>query len=166
EALRNVNAKLIEVQEKERRHIARELHDDINQRIAMLAIELQQLERNRALKPRLQHKILKLFNQAVELSSSVQALSHELHSSTLEHIGIVAAARSFCREFALRHKVHIEFSAGDVPNIVPRDIALGLYRALQEALHNAVKHSGVAKFEVDVSGRAGELELQVRDAGI
>lgn len=165
-ALRSVNANLVEAQEKERKRVARELHDDINQRIAMLAIELQQLEQNQTLGTSVRRKVARMFSQAIELSSAVQALSHQLHSSTLEHVGIAAAARSFCRTFAQNQKVKVEFTSKDVPANVQRDLALALYRALQEALHNAAKHSKVKRFEVAIYGKSGEIALEVRDQGV
>lgn len=165
DALRDINLKLIEAQERERRHIARELHDDINQRLAMLAIEIQQLDASQTVTPSFRARLTKLFNHAVEVSTAVQALSHELHSSSLEHIGIVAAAKSFCREFAHRQKVKVEFNNEDLPVAVPSEVELALYRTLQEGLHNAAKHSGVAKFYVDLHAKNGAIELQIRDSG-
>jgi PAS domain S-box-containing protein len=165
-ALRGINVKLIEAQEQERKRVARELHDDINQRIAMLAIELQQLEQIPSQQPRTARKLGKLFKQAVGLSSAVQALSHQLHSSSLEHVGIVVAARSFCREFSRHQKVKVDFTSRGVPDAISREVSLALYRTLQEALHNAAKHSGVAKFDVELRGERGQIELQVRDSGV
>ena len=161
EALSEMSRKLIESQEEERARIGRELHDDINQRLAMLAVELEQLEENPSeIRPRLQE----LRKQTVEISNDVQALSHELHSSKLEYLGVVAGIRSWCREFAERQRIQIDFSE-DVSNVVPFDIGLALFRVLQEALHNAIKHSGVKRLKVQMLERSSEVHLIVSDSG-
>jgi len=166
EVLRNVSRKLIEAQEKERKRIARELHDDINQRLAMLAIELQQLDSSPIFQTRRHERIERLLKRTTEISSDLQALSHELHSVTLEHLGLAAAMRSFCNDLARHQKVKVDFTERNLPGPVPPDIALALLRVLQEGVHNAVKHSGVRKFQVELVGRPGEIQLTVRDFGV
>jgi len=166
EALRTVSGKLIEAQEKERKRIARELHDDINQRLAMLAIEIQQLkEIPRLSAVQIRQRTEELFKRTTEISSDIQLLSHDLHSSSLEYLGLVPAMRGFCAEFAKRQKVEVDFTHSHVPSSLPPDIALGLFRVLQEALHNAVKHSGVGRFEARLVGIPGEIQLTIRDSG-
>jgi len=166
EALRGVSAKLIEGQEKERKRIARELHDDINQRLAMLAIEIQQLkDAPRLSAARIRERTEDLFKRTTEISSDVQLLSHRLHSSSLEYLGLVPAMRGFCGEFAKHQKVEVDFAYSDAPTSFPPDVALGLFRVLQEALHNAVKHSGVRRFEARLRGVPGEIQLTIRDSG-
>ena len=166
EALHTVSGKLIEAQEKERRRIARELHDDINQRLAMLAIDLQQLnDIPRLSVVQLRERAGELFKRTTEISSDIQLLSHRLHSSSLEYLGLVPAAEGFCREFAKHQKVKIDFVQSNVPSHLPSEVALGLFRVLQEALRNAVKHSGVRKFEVGLLGVSGGIQLKVRDSG-
>jgi len=166
EVLRNVSRKLIEAQEKERKRIARELHDDINQRLAMLAIELQQLDSSPIFQTRRHERIGRLLKRTTEISSDLQALSHELHSVTLEHLGLAAAMRSFCNDLARHQKAKVEFTDRDLPAVFPPDVALALLRVLQEGVHNAVKHSGVRKFQVELLGRAGEVQLTIRDFGV
>jgi PAS domain S-box-containing protein len=165
EALRTVSGKLIEAQEKERKRIARELHDNINQRLALLSIQLQQLQ-DAPRGARLRKRIEELFTHTTRISSDVQALSHRLHSASLDHLGLVPAIKVFCDELAQHRKVDIAFVHSSVPTSVPPDVALGLFRVLQEALHNAVKHSKVRNFEVQLMGRPGEIELKVRDSGV
>jgi PAS domain S-box-containing protein len=165
EVLRNVSRKLIEAQEKERKRIARELHDDINQRLAMLAIELQQLDSSPIFQTRRHERIERLLKRTTEISSDLQALSHELHSVTLEHLGLAAAMRSFCNDLARHQKVKVDFTERNFPGSVPPDIALALLRVLQEGVHNAVKHSGVRKFQVELVGGPREIQLTVRDFG-
>ena len=93
-------------------------------------------------------------------------MSHRLHSSKLQLLGIVAAARSFCQELSEQHKVEIDFTHADIPPTVSDEISLCLFRVLQEALHNAVKHSGVRHFEVELRGASDGIHLTVHDAGL
>ena len=167
EVLGGIARKLIEAQEQERSRIARDLHDDVSQRIALVAFELQQIQKNppdSAAKLRSQAR--KLHKQLVEVSSNVQTMSHELHSSKLEYLGIVGAARSFCKEFSERQKLEIEFKSHDVPRSLPSELSLTLFRVLQEGLHNAAKHSGVRHFRVEMWGTSQEINLTVRDLGV
>lgn len=161
EALSSMSGKLIESQEQERMRIGRELHDDINQRLAMLAIGLEQLQNN-PLKVR--SHLQELREETIAISSAVQALSHELHSSKLEYLGVVSGMESWCKEFAERQKMQIDFRS-DVSGPLPFEIGLALFRVLQEALHNAVKHSGVKRVEVQVAEQSNEVHLLVRDSG-
>ena len=163
QALAEMTRKLIESQEQERARIGRELHDDINQRLAMLAVELDQLKDNPS---EVQSRVEELLKQTTELSNDVQALSHELHSSKLEYLGIAAAMRSFCKEFGERQRVEIDFQCHDLPSHVPQEISLCLIRVLQEALHNSVKHSGVRHLEVRLRGTPGQIDLAVTDLGV
>ena len=161
EALSGMTRKLIESQEQERRRIGRELHDDINQRLAMLAIELEQLESDPS---DVQSRVQELRKQMGELSNDVQALSHELHSSKLEYLGVVSGIKSWCKEFGERQKMEIDFKS-DVSSVLPFDIGIGLFRVLQESLHNAVKHSGVKRIEVELREASNEIHLIVSDLG-
>lgn len=160
-ALLGMNRKLIEAQEQERARIGRELHDDVNQRLAMLAIELQQLERTPSAIP---GRVQDLLKQTTDLSSDVQALSHELHSSKLEYLGVVAGIRSWCNEFSERQRMEVDFRS-DVHTPLPSDIGLCLFRILQEGLHNAVKHSGVKSVEVKIAESSSEVQLTIHDSG-
>jgi signal transduction histidine kinase len=153
--------KLIEAQEQERARIARELHDDINQRLALLAVELGQLQDHPS---DLHSRARELQKAMAEISDDVQGLSHELHPSKLEYLGVVAGIKSFCKDFGKRQKMEIQFS-GDVRSALPEEIGLTLLRVLQEALHNAVKHSGVRKVSVQLGEDSGEIRLVVNDAG-
>lgn len=165
-AVATVSGRLIEAQEQERSRLARELHDDINQRLALLAIQLEQLRLNPP-NPRkeLARRIDDLQQTALEISRDVQALSHELHSSKLDFLGLVPAFSSFCREFSQQKKVAVHFTHTDIPHSVPRDISLCLFRVLQEASHNVVKHSGAERFDVELRGAPDRACLTIRDAG-
>jgi PAS domain S-box-containing protein len=161
EALSGVNRRLIEAQEQERMRIGRELHDDINQRLAMLAVELEQLQQNPS---EVQSRLRKLLEETSEISSDVEALSHELHSSKLQYLGVVAGIRSWCREFGERQNMEIDFRS-DVASVLPLEIGVCLFRVLQEALHNVVKHSGVKRVEVRLTEQSNQVHLMVSDSG-
>jgi PAS domain S-box-containing protein len=164
-ALANVSRKLIEAQEQERIRIGRELHDDIGQRLALVAVELQQLHENSAILPDVRSRMGELQKQISEIATDIQSLSHELHSAKLQYLGIAAAMRGFCREFVEQQKVEIDFKAHDLPSSLSPDISLCLFRVLQEALHNSAKHSGVRQFEVRLWGTSDEIHLTVKDSG-
>jgi signal transduction histidine kinase len=157
---------LIEAHEEERTHIARELHDDINQRIALVAVNLERLKQNLPAGVDTGGRIDEVCEQVSELGSDVQSLSHRLHSSKLDYLGLGAAAASFCRELSDHQKVEIDFRAVDVPKKLPREISLCLFRVLQEALQNAVKHSGSRQFKVWLGGASHEISLSVSDSGL
>jgi PAS domain S-box-containing protein len=166
EALASVSGRLIEAQEKERRRIARELHDDINQRLALLANELQALAKiSHDFPAQLHGKAEQLSRSVTEIATDIQALSHTLHSSKLEFLGIAAAMRGFCAEFGAQQKVQIDFGYINIPDSIPRETSLCLFRILQEGLMNAVRHSGVHHFDARLRGLHGEVELTVRDSG-
>jgi signal transduction histidine kinase len=166
EALSGMSQKLIEAQEQERTRIARDLHDDIAQRLALLAIELEQFRQGLPdSDSELRTGIGIIQKQAAQVSTDVQAMSHELHSSKLEYLGIVAAIKGFCKEFGEQQKVEIDFRSHDLPALLSPQISLCIFRVLQESLHNAAKHSGVAHFEVQLWGTSGEIHLTVNDLG-
>ena len=145
-ALSSARLRLIEAQEQERTRIARELHDDIGQRLALLTVELEQLQRRAAdLPAEIRDRLGELHQQTAEMTADLQSLSHELHSAKLEYLGIVAAMKGFCREFGEKQNVEIDFNTHDLPGPLPAEISLCLFRVLQEALHNSAKHSGVGK---------------------
>jgi signal transduction histidine kinase len=161
EALSGMTRKLIESQEQERSRIGRELHDDINQRLAMLVVELEQLKENPS---EVGIRVQELQKQVTDISNDIQALSHDLHSSKLEYLGAVAGMKSWCKEFGERHGMQID-SRHDVRSNLPTEIGLCLFRVLQEALHNAAKHSGVKRIEVQLHEQSGEIHLNVKDLG-
>jgi PAS domain S-box-containing protein len=167
EALSSVSRRLIEAHEEERTWIARELHDDINQQIAMLAVNLERLRRDLpAAAATVSQRLGEMGENVSELGSDVQALSHRLHSSKLEYLGIAAAASSFCKELSEKHEVEIDFHSEGLSKDLPQEIAVCLFRVLQEALQNAVKHSGSGHLEVSLVGASSAIELTVRDSGI
>lgn len=161
DALSGMTRKLIEAQEQERARIARELHDDVNQRLAMLAIALEQLKADPS---EIGIRVQELRKQVTDMSNDVQALSHDLHSSSLDYLGVVAGIKSWCREFGERQGIQIDYKHR-VKSTLPSEIGLCLFRVLQEALHNAAKHSGVKRIEVGLSERSGKIHLTIMDLG-
>jgi signal transduction histidine kinase len=161
EALASMSRNLIAAQERERTRIGRELHDDINQRLALLALELEELQKNPS---NVESRAEQLREQTTEISRDVQALSHELHSSKLEYLGVVRGMKGWCHEFAERQKMEIDFKT-DVVSTLSFEVGLCLFRVLQEAVHNSVKHSGVKRVEVQLMERANEVHLTVEDRG-
>jgi PAS domain S-box-containing protein len=152
EALARAKRKLVHVQEEERARIARELHDDIGQRLALLTIKLTGVSDE-------------LQTQASEIATDLQSLSHELHPSKIEVLGVVAGMRLFCREFANQHRIDIDFRAAEISRQLPSNISLSLFRVLQEALHNSAKHSGVQQCHVRLWDADGWIHLLVADPG-
>jgi PAS domain S-box-containing protein len=167
EALSMVSQKLIAAQEEERTRIARELHDDVGQRLVLLAALLDSLKNGRPVSAaELESQIGDLRKQVGDLANDVQAISHQLHSPKLEYLGLGTAAASFCREVSDRQSVEIDFHSENIPKELPREISLCLFRVLQEALQNAIKHSGSRQFQVSLTGGVNEIELTVHDWGI
>jgi PAS domain S-box-containing protein len=165
--LSELSQKLMDAQEKERAWIARELHDDVCQRMALLTIEMerlgQALPKNEA---GLRSRLNELSGRASELGKDIQVIAHRLHSSKLEYLGIVSAAGAFCREVSEQHHVKVAFTHEGVPEDLPKGVALVIFRVLQEALTNAVKHAGVSHFVVALRGGDGDIQLDVVDTGI
>ena len=166
EALSGMTRKLIEAQEQERTLIGRELHDDISQKVAMIAVNLQRLKDLPTFQKTASRQLDEICERLADLGSDIHALSHRLHSSKLEYLGLVAACKGFCGELSRQQNVEIDFHSQDVPKELPQEFALSLFRVLQEALQNAVKHSGVRRFEVSIAGAPNEIHLSVHDSGV
>ncbi len=167
ESLSNMSRRLIEAQEQERTYVARELHDDVNQRIALLALNLEILKQELpASAVGLNSRIREACDLVSELGSDIQALSHRLHSSKLGYLGLEAAAASFCKELSDHQKVEINFRSEGIPEKLPEEVSLCLFRVLQEALQNAAKHSGARHFEVALRRESNQIHLMVRDQGL
>ena len=167
EVLSTVSRRLIEAHEEERTWVARELHDDINQRLALVAVNLDLLKRELpASAGKAERHVIEVKEQIQELGNEVQALSHRLHSSKLEYLGLASAAASFCKEFSEHKSVHVDFHSDVLPKTLPQEISLCLFRVLQEALQNAGKHSGSTHFEVRLTSVPGEIHLAVSDSGV
>ncbi len=154
EALSSVSRRLIEAQETERARIARDLHDDIGQGLALLTVTLDQIKHLTSDSAGEARRCMdQLQRQISEMAAGVQALSHDLHPFKLQLLGVVAAMKSFCAELSELHRVEIDFNDQDVPRTMPPKISLCLFRVLQEALHNAVRYSGARHFAVTFVAR-------------
>ncbi len=165
EALSCMNRRVIEAEERERNRIAKDLHEDVGQRLALLAIGIEQLKNdhpNRTVE--LLDRMDSVWKQTLEILTDVKASAHELYSPRLEYLGVAAVMRIFCEEFGERKKVEIDFMSRGLPSLVQPDVSICLFRVLQEALHNGVKHSGVEKFRVQLWAD-DEIHLTVSDSG-
>jgi PAS domain S-box-containing protein len=166
ESLKNLTGRLIRAQEEERTRIARDLHDDFSQRLALQCIELEQLRKTlpeSEMEGRA--RLLAMLKGAKAMSSDLRSLSHQLHSSRLEFIGLLPALSGLCKEISEKYNIEVRFAGCELPVGIPKDIALCLFRVAQEALGNVVKHSEAAKGNVDLRLKANALNLYVTDNG-
>lgn len=152
-------------QEKERARLARELHDDLSQSLALLSIQLQTLARDAADPDLVRKEVSSLTQQLQRLSSDVHRISHELHPAKLNQLGLASALRGFCREISKTRGINVQFESRDVPRDLPGDVALCLYRIAQESLQNVAKHSGAGIVNVNLERLDGEICLVVSDNG-
>jgi len=165
-ALEKVSGRLIEAQERERSRIARDLHDDISQKLALLSIELEQANCSTdGLPAPTKERLEEIQRHCLEIADDVQSLSHRLHYSKLDYLGIVVAIRGFCNELAQHGQVSVDFRDVNVPEHLPKDVSLCLFRVVQEALHNALKYSGVQHYSVQLRATSAGVQLVVSDAG-
>ena len=158
-----LSRRLIAAQEEERRRIARELHDHLNQQLALLAIDLQQLSMS-APSDTLGVQLDELWRRTTEISTEVHALSHRLHPSKLEALGLVATIRGHCRDIS-RQGVVAHFAEGDAPRGISADVSLCLFRVVEEALSNVVRHSQANEAFVTLEEVNREIVLRVADGG-
>jgi len=163
-SLRESRGRLIDSQEQERRRIARELHDGVGQALALAEIELAQLsdEIDVPVKPRLQT----LVDQLAEISNVTREISHGLHPSHLEYLGLPGALSKLCRDAAQDRQLEVEFVQGEVPPQLDSEVSLSLYRVAQEALHNVTKYSRARRVEVCLRVKSGRLWMDVVDDGV
>jgi len=159
--------RLTEAQEEERTRIARELHDDIGQSLAILRIQLLRADQPVSDGAGRKHRsIQELCDDLKLIINKVSRLSHQLHSAELEYLGLAVAVRGHCREFSEQYKISVECSCEDIPENLDRDLALNLLRVVQEALHNAAKHSKATSIRVTLRGSGAHLSLLITDDGV
>jgi signal transduction histidine kinase len=157
---------LIKAQEKERSRLASELHDDFSQRLAVLALGLQNTAETPPDSPDTLKQTLDGFSQSVcELGDDLHSLSHRLHSSTLETLGLITGLRALCGEFGAKQGIEVDFTSEDIPRTVRPDVALCLFRIAQEGLQNLKKHSGTKKAQLSVRHMGDRLFLSLCDEG-
>ena len=167
EALKYLGSRLIAAQEDERKRVARELHDDLNQRMAVLSIELEQLSQKIEKPSSLRKRVHKLQLQAQEISTDIHRLSYRLHPSKLDHLGLAAAIKTLCDELSFMQsgKLKVHFHQSGLPADLPKDITLCLFRIAQEGLRNCVKHSGAELVQVMLTKTDLSIRLSVSDNG-
>ncbi len=160
---RGLVGRLIAAQEVERARIARELHDDLSQKVALLAMDINQITLSDV--PGVRGKATIMAERAAELGTDLHNLAHELHPAKLQILGLVQATEFLCRDFAGRHRLHIDFVHDRMSSNVPPEPALCLFRIVQEALQNVVKHSGARNAAVKLTGSNDSLQLEISDSG-
>ena len=164
--LRDVGARLVAAQESERARIARELHDDVAQRVALLTARLDSAVRTRPFSTSVARRTLvEASARLQEITSSIHLLSSELHPPKLTLLGLGATLKGLCAEVAASSGIRVQFTEDGIPAPVPADMALCFFRVMQEALQNAVKHSGGRRIEVRLRFDAPQLTLWVADDG-
>jgi signal transduction histidine kinase len=157
---------LITAQERKLANIARELHDDICQRLALLSLRIEKVAKGWANgQMQIGEQLQQIWQQCSDLTRDVQALSHELHPSVLDNLGLVSALQSLCREVTEQTDIRVEFTSRNIPSSLPREVSLSLFRLVQEALHNSVKYSRGNHSRVRLEGGPGRIELEVCDRG-
>jgi two-component system CheB/CheR fusion protein len=166
ERLRFLTAGLLSAHEEERGRISRELHDDFNQRLAMLAVELGALETGSGLSAQvIQSQLAALRARTEGISDDIRRTAHRLHPSVVDHLGLPSALRSLCRDFS-KDNLQVHYRQRSLPDSIPADIAISLYRVVQEALRNVERHSKASQAAVTLTGHRGGLRLIISDAGV
>lgn len=165
--LRNLGGRLIHAQEEERTRLARELHDDLNQQLAILSIALEQLGQQLP-KERddLNVRVRALWEKTEEISSEIHRLSYQLHPTKLDHLGLSAALKSLCEEISEHHELKVEFTQKDPPVGLSKEAKLCLYRVAQESLRNVTRHSGARTVKVHLETTDKAVLLCVSDNGV
>ncbi|MCC6368278.1 MAG: PAS domain S-box protein [Bryobacterales bacterium] len=163
--LRALTSRLINAHESERKHIARELHDVLSQKMAALSMQVSALAANPPPTDKLRHTLSELGDIVGEVAQQMQLLSRQLHPSILYDLGLAKAAGNDCRVFSKHHGIPVNFQAANLPESIPADTALCLYRVLQESLYNIGKHAGAKSVEVILSCNGEEIVLEVTDFG-
>jgi PAS domain S-box-containing protein len=164
--LRDLSSRLIKAQEEERSRVARELHDDLSQKVALLSIELDYAERHIATRDLdLTRTIQRARVAAEDISEDIHRISHQLHPSRLDHLGLVKAIKAYLEEISTLHDLEIDFRSEGFPFNLPRDVTLCVFRIIQESLRNVIKHSGAHKAEIVLERLPTELRARVTDHG-
>lgn len=162
-----LSGRLINAQERERSRLARELHDDFSQRLAVLGRRLEKVAQSiEDSKPEVSKQLRELTDLSDNIGSDLHTLSHRLHSSGLEVLGLVQNVGPFCREFAKEHGIQVDFECTDVPESTAPEITLCLYRIVQEGLRNVRKHSQASGVEVRLKGDSQSISLTLSDNGV
>jgi len=166
QTLEELAGRLIGAQEDERSRIGRELHDHVSQRLGILAIKIDQLRMNPSTGTTIAPALDELRQQTSEITDDIHALSHRLHSSMLDHLGVVPALQRLVKECSQRYAIPIAFTHASLPAPVPSEVALCLFRVAEESLTNVAKHSRAASARVDVASDGGGIRLTIADVGV
>jgi PAS domain S-box-containing protein len=164
--LRELSGRLIAAQEEERSRIARELHDDLSQRLALLAIEIQALYNSSTANEPAGESLASVRHRVNQISEDIHSLSHRLHPAILDRVGLVPALRSLCRELQTQSGIKLAFTCRNVPDAIPKHISVCLFRIVQEAVGNVVKHSAAEEADIELTGNGGHIRLRVVDLGL
>jgi PAS domain S-box-containing protein len=164
--LEELAGRLINAQEQERSRIGRELHDHISQMLGVLTIRLDQLRAEETVPPSVADTLEALRHSTAEITTDIHNLSHRLHSSALDYLGLVAALQRLIKEFSSRHSIDIDFSHASLPEPLPSDVALALFRVTEESLTNIAKHSGSKFARIRLKGEADGIHLTIADTGV
>jgi PAS domain S-box-containing protein len=162
---RDLAGKLIHAQEEERSRVARDLHDDITQRLARLSIDAAKVERA-AMDTRFAETLKEMGEDLVRLSEDVHAIAYRLHPSALEDLGLSESLASECERFTQREGIRCEIKKHELPEQVARPVALGLFRVAQEALRNIGRHARAKSVKVTLRGIEDGVQLAVHDDGV
>jgi two-component system NarL family sensor kinase len=165
--LKRLASQLIRIQEDERRRISRDLHDDINQRLALLSIELEGIQRQLpALTPPLAHAIRSISDRVAELSEDVRHLAYHYHPSILDDLGLSIALQRLVEDVGSRNHLEARITCHDLPKMLPQDVATCLYRIAQESLNNVVRHAKASRIEVALAQSSMGLTFTIADNGV
>ena len=167
QALQKLAFQLLRVQEEERRRISRDLHDDINQRLALLAMDIEAVGRQLRSSPdHVGRTVQEIQERVVELSEVVRHLAYQLHPSILDDLGLPIALQRLVEDFTTRSHIRGSFGCKNIPAAVPQEIATCLYRITQESLNNVVRHAGASRVDVELTGAHSELRVTIADNGV
>ena len=165
--LQEFTPRLIAAQEQEKQRISRELHDDVGQRLALLRVGLGLADEKIPAERSAEHaEIHSLLTQLDELAVDVHNMSHQLHSSKLRYLGLRAALKEVCQQLVDQHHIAIHLTADQLPESISEQVSLCFYRVAQEALMNALKHSGTSQVDVNLNCQGQLLRMCIRDYGI
>ena len=166
EDFRRLAGKLLWAQESERRRLAREMHDDLSQRIAVLAIDIGKIERHyKDMKDPVVENLQSVKERLVKLSEDIHAISRQLHPAILDDLGLVDAVKSECSSFTHREGIAVHYQVETIPPMIAKDVAICFYRIVQEGLRNVAKHAKTKKVAVSLSGKDDSLYLTIKDQG-
>jgi PAS domain S-box-containing protein len=164
--IRELAGKIMTAQEEERRRISRELHDDLNQKVAALSITISTILYQLPVAEPLRAQLEMLHRYSIGIADGIHRLSHDLHPPVLEHVGLAAALKAYVSEFCRLEKIQVALTVPNAVETIPQDAAVCLYRVAQESLRNIVKHSGAATAEMTLSVDDQAVRLNVTDSGL